>query len=105
MTENNIKAVVKETVNELLSQDMLKYSDLIIYERMSDRLREHYKTPETSIDQALDQLKYHPYYEVLQMYYGDNMTLEEIAEDYDVDISTIVRNKKSLCIKIFNLIN
>lgn len=105
MTQNEIKTVVSETVNELLAQSMIKYSDVVIYEKMSDKLREHYIKPDPDVTQALSQMKDMAYYEILEMYYKHNWTLESIAEDLGVDISTITRNKKSLCIKLFNLIN
>lgn len=105
MTDEHIKTVVNETIDQLLGNSMIKYSDLVIYDRMSERLREHYKEPKPLISHALNELIEHPYYDVLEMYYKKNMTLEAIAEEYDVDISTIVRNKKALCIKIFKLIN
>lgn len=107
MTDENIKSVVKETVNELLGNSMIKYSELIIYEQIGERLREYYKEPgkDPDIAKALSQIKDHHYYNVLEMYYKDNRTLESIADKCYVDISTIVRNKKALCIKIFNLIN
>ena len=105
MTDEYTKGIVAETINQLLSNSMIKYGDLVIYDRISERLREHYKKPEPLISNALSQLIEHPYYDVLEMYYKKNMTLEAIAEEYDVDISTIVRNKKMLCIRIFKLIS
>ena len=105
MNDLDVKRIVSDTVNELLKDNMIRYSDIIIYERMSERLREHYKKCDPLVAEALSKLTDHQYYEVLEMYYGDNCTLEFIAEEFDVDISTIVRNKKALCIKIFNMIN
>lgn len=104
MTDKEVKEVVKITVDTLLKEYMIS-SDSISYGSVDKQLREHYKNPSTLITQALEQLVDHPYYDILELYYRDNWTLEAIAEDYDVDISTIVRNKKRLCIKIFNLIN
>lgn len=103
MKENDIKKVVAGTVDILLHKGLIKYSDAIIYERMGERLKGHYKKPDMLISQALEQMKNDRYFEILAMYYKDNMTLEGIAEELGVDISTVVRNKKSLCIKLFEL--
>lgn len=105
MTESEVKQIVTDTVNVLLGGNMIKYSDVIIYERMGDRLREHYKKPDPLISEGLKKLEDHPYYDVLELYYRNNLTLEVLAEEFDVDISTIVRNKKYLCVKLFKLIN
>lgn len=53
MTDENIKSVVKETVNELLGNSMIKYSELIIYEQIGERLREYYKEPDKDPDLSL----------------------------------------------------
>lgn len=103
MNDAEVKSVVAETLDQLLHGKMIKYNDLVVYERMSEKLRAHYKCADPLIDCALEQLRSHTYYGVLEMYYRDNMTLEEIAEHYYCDVSTIVRNKKYLCIKVFEL--
>lgn len=105
MKDQQIKEIVNETLEQLLKGNMLKYNDLIIYERVSAQLKEYYKsaTPDERITIALTQLRSHAYYDVLEMYYKDNMTLEQVAEAMYCDISTVVRNKKYLCLKIFEL--
>ena len=103
MNNAEVKAVVAETLEQLLHGKMIKYNDSVVYELMSERLRAHYKCADPLISYALEQLKSHPYYRVLEMYYRDGVTLEQIAESYYCDVSTIVRNKKYLCIKIFEL--
>ena len=105
MNEVEIKTVVQNTINEMLRNSMIKYSDVIIYETISERLKEHFIKPDIDIAYALEQIKDNYYYSVISDYYKDNMTLEQIAEEYDVEVSTIVRNKKALCMKIFEIIN
>lgn len=105
MNDIEVKQVVNETINQLLNGNMIKYSDLVIYERISDMLREHYKVHNDDIARALEQLRDHPYYNILELYYKDNLTLEQVAEKCNCDLTTVHRNKKSLCIKIFRLIS
>ena len=84
---------------------MFKYNDLIVYEQIGERLRQHYRECDVIIQKAIDQLTDDRYIDVLEFYYKNEYTLEYIAEIFDVDVSTIVRNKKNLCLKIFELIN
>lgn len=104
MTSDEVKEVVKTTINELLKERMIKYNDNIIYDKMSEMLRAYYNKPYESMTLALSQLVADPYYELLEMYYRDNLTLEQIAECKYLDISTVVRNKKRLCIKLFEVL-
>ena len=48
------------------------------------------------IDAALDVLKDDSYFEVITMKYFEGKTREEIAEYFEVDVSTISRNKNRL---------
>lgn len=105
MTDIEIKKIVNYTVNELLKEKMFKYNDLIVYEQIGERLRQHYRECDVIIQKAIDQLTDDRYIDVLEFYYKNEYTLEYIAEIFDVDVSTIVRNKKNLCLKIFELIN
>lgn len=105
MTDEHIKSVVRETVDVLLGDSMIKYSDMIIYERMSDRLREYYKTGnDDQLAQALERLKDHPHISIIEDYYKNNFTLEAMANDRDVDVRTISRRKKNLCLRLYKLI-
>ena len=48
------------------------------------------------IDAALDILKDDHYFDIIRMKYFEGKTREEIAEHFDVDVSTISRNKNRL---------
>jgi len=48
------------------------------------------------IDNAIDMLKDDPYFDIIRMKYFEGKTREEMAEYYDVDVSTISRNKNRL---------
>ena len=104
MTKDAIKRIVEETIHELLGCEMIKYSDMIIYEKMNERLREHFKNPDPAISLALEELKDAPYISIIEDYYKNGFTLEAIANDLDVEVRTVSRQKKSLCIKIYKMI-
>lgn len=48
------------------------------------------------IDSTINMLKDDPYFEIIRMKYFESKTREEIAEYYNVDASTISRNKNRL---------
>lgn len=48
------------------------------------------------IDAAIEMLQDDPYYDLIQMRYFDGKSREEIADYYEVDVSTISRNKNRL---------
>lgn len=48
------------------------------------------------IDAAIDVLKDDPYFDIIRMKYFEGQTREEIAEYFEVDVSTISRNKNRL---------
>lgn len=48
------------------------------------------------IDAAIEVLKDDPYYDLIQMKYFEGKSREDIADYYEVDVSTISRNKNRL---------
>lgn len=48
------------------------------------------------IDTALDKIKEDPYFEIIKMKYYEGKSREQIAEFFEVDVSTITRNKNRL---------
>lgn len=48
------------------------------------------------INNALDKIKDDPYYKVIEMKYFEGCSREKIADDFEVDVSTITRNKNRL---------
>ncbi len=58
------------------------------------------------IDTALEELKKDQYYKIITLKYFEGKTAEEIAEELDVDPSTISRNKnrlvKAIMIRLFS---
>ena len=54
----------------------------------------------STIDSALKLIEDDKYYGIIEMWYFENMTREDIAEFYKVDVKTITRNKNRLINKI-----
>lgn len=55
-------------------------------------------------DLALDAIKKDDYSLIIDMYYFENRTLEEIAEFYDVNVKTVRRHKEKLINKISKIV-
>lgn len=103
MNEQEVKFIVRETISELKRKGYLKRSDDIAYSEISARLFEYFRNPESDPDirKALQNVESDQYYKILTMYYRDRFTIDWIAEEFDCEISTIVRNKKRLCLKVY----
>ena len=56
------------------------------------------------VDLALDAIKKDDYSLIIDMYYFENRTLEEIAEFYDVNVKTVRRHKEKLINKISKIV-
>lgn len=52
------------------------------------------------VNNALKKIKNDKYYDIIPMYYFDEMTIEEIAEELDCSVGTISMNKKDLINKL-----
>ena len=102
-----VRATVKETLKEIKKSGFLKKSDDIAYAEISERLNEYYKAPERDkeLAAALERLKVDYYFDVIPQFYKSKITIEWIAEAYHSDVSTIVRNKKRLCLRLYQLVN
>ena len=104
----DIKGLIRETVNEcikeLARQHMIRDDGTAAYNDISNLLQEYYKTGEkdNALTYAIQAQRFDPYYRIIEMYYKDDMTLEVIAATMEVDLSTIVRNKKRICLQIYN---
>lgn len=103
LTEKEVRDIVKATIRELKKGGYLKRSDDIAYSEISARLFEYFRHPDSDPDiaQALERVKGDQYYKIITMYYRDRYTIDWIAEDFNCEISTITRNKKRLCLRIY----
>ena len=103
LTEKEVQNIVKATINELRKGGYLKRSDDIAYSEISARLFDYFRNPvnDPDIGNALERIKGDRYFKIITMYYRDRYTIDWIAEDFNCEISTITRNKKRLCLRIY----
>lgn len=104
----DIKGIIRETVNEcikeLLKQHMIQDNDAAAYNDISNLLMDYFKNGEkdNALTYAIQAQRFDPYYRIIEMYFKEGLTLDVIAMTLEVDLSTIVRNKKRLCLQIYN---
>lgn len=101
-----VQAIVLETIKELKRNGLLKSATDSAYHEATAMLRRHYKNNEdnAAIAAALKEIEQDPYFKIIPLYFNYGYTIEEIAEVFDVEISTISRNKKRLSLEIYKLI-
>ena len=107
MTREEIAEVVAATVRELGKTGYLRRFDDVAYSRISNRLYDYYtsQSEDKALEDAIDQIKGHYYFSILPQYYKDRLTIDWIAESYHCDAMTIKRNKKQLCLRIWNILD
>lgn len=105
MTPEEIRQIVRITLDEL---DHRKLNYTVVHKKVSDELRTFFNDTKAPVNKAvfysLKQLSDDPYIDVIYSHYRDGLTLEEIADLMDKDVSTIKRNKKRLILKIYELL-
>ncbi len=99
-----IDAAVKNTVAELKRSGLLRREKSIAYEEAADLLRGYYRDgkQDNGITYAIQGLRFDPYFRIIAMYFEEGKTNEQIAAELDCDVSTIMRNKRRLCLKIYD---
>lgn len=108
MTDDDVKKyielTVQRTIRECKRSGLLKQSDAALYADASAIISSYFRTGKTdaSITYAIQGQRFDPYYRIISLYFEDGCTVEKIAEKLGVDVSTIVRNKKRLCLAIYN---
>lgn len=105
MTAEQIREVVKITLDELTARGMVKDSTIDAKRVVEGKLTEFFnnKGDGNGISYCLSTLSDDPYIDVIYLNYRDEITIERIAEIMDKDESTIKRNKKRLIIKMYEL--
>jgi DNA-directed RNA polymerase specialized sigma subunit len=102
--EGTADKTVHKAICELKAAGFLKDVRQIVHKEISGRLRNYYKGAEDpKLEEAIEQLKDDDYFDIIPLYYCTGNTIEHIASGYDVDVSTITRNKKRLCFEIYEL--
>lgn len=106
MDQSQIREIVKITLDELAQRNMLKdpYQDIL--KAVDKYLCDYFnnKAEGNGVSYALRQLLDDPYIDLIYLHYRDKRTIEDIAEYYEKDTSTILRNKKRLVKSIYEMI-
>lgn len=103
---DEVKNIVAETIRQLKREGLLKSASDITYHEISARLRQYYKDGETDpeVTEALGRLAEDDYFNILPLYFRYGYTIEGVAETFGVEVSTIVRNKKRISLKLADLL-
>lgn len=108
MPDDEIKRLIEQTVKNAISQfkkaGLLKDSENVAYSDASQMIASFYMAGEKdqSIAYAISGQRFDPYFKIIPLYFRDKKTVEAIAEELEVDITTVFRNKKRLCLAIYN---
>ena len=111
MIDESIKEVIDETatvtVQKMQMAKLIKDGTKSAFQKTEEVLR-NYPTfkrikdkPYTvnlvnKVEEALDEIKEDPYYDIIQMFYFENETRESIALTLDITVRTVARNKRRL---------
>ena len=105
MTQKQVREVVKITIDELIKAKFINTDSYqAILKIVDDKLNMYFDDKSDSVSYALHQLSDDTYIDIIYLQYRDSKTLEWVAEYYNVDVSTIKRNKKRLICKIYELL-
>lgn len=104
--EQSIEDIIRQTIKQCFREYTKQSSDdnsTVIYNDTSELLVAYYKAGEkdAAVTYAIQAQRFDPYFRIIPMYYKDGQTLDTIASIMGVDISTIVRNKKRLCMEVY----
>lgn len=103
MRVDEIREIVKLTINELLNGDTdntyQKAKIIVEYE-----LKTFFNSDSNNdIGKILNHLMTDDYIDIIFLYYRDGKTLDCIADYYNKDTTTIIRNRKRLIMEIYEL--
>lgn len=107
MTINEIREVVKLTIEELRSQNALTDPYPVIKKEVERKLKDFFngKGEGHNVAYAIHRLMSDEYIDIIYLYYRDGCTLERIAEIMDKDTTTVSRNRKRLIIELYSYMN
>lgn len=101
MTREEIREIVRITIEELTAKSTISYPDILRI--MNKRLYIYFKNHKD--DELRGLLSYYsshdPYTDIIYLHYCNKQTIEQIAEEMSKDVSTIKRNKKRIIIKMY----
>lgn len=106
-----IKQEIKEYIDYTIRQSVAEYKrcgllrdrEDVTYADASELIASYYKAgkKEASMTYAIQGQRFDPYFRIIPLYYEEKRTIESIAEELGVDVSTVVRNKKRLCLAVY----
>lgn len=104
MTPEQIREVVKITLDELMSRKQINTASYQSVLQVIDvRLYKFFKgAKDKQLSYILNQLSDDTYIDIIYLQYRDGKTIEWIAEYMERDESTIKRNKKRLIYSIYD---
>ena len=103
MADEEIKKIVNLTIQELKKNGLLKDYNNAAYSDVSELIYSFYANDkkDPAMSYAIQGLRFDPYYRILKLYFKEHLTVEAISEELGVDRSTVLRNKKRLCMAIY----
>ena len=104
MSDEQVREIVKATIAELRKQGLL--NTRAEYPKAAKMLFDYYANGEQDerITEALKEIEGDLYFEAFEAFFRKEQTVEDIAEVYGVEVSTISRNKKRLSLKVYELV-
>ena len=103
LDESEVKRIVQLTVREMKREDLLRDAEDVAYREISDRLKSYYEegAEDPALSEALKDLQSDKYFDTVFLFYAEGFKVEAIAELLEVDVRTVTRNKKRLCLALY----
>jgi DNA-directed RNA polymerase specialized sigma24 family protein len=102
LDESEVKRIIQMTIKELKKQELLRDAESAAYKEISERLYRYYDgEQDEDLRAVLMELECERYFDVILLFYCERHTVESIAEQLSVDVRTVSRNKKRLCLEIY----
>jgi DNA-directed RNA polymerase specialized sigma subunit len=104
--KNLMEQTVKATVDALKREGLLKDAEKIAYDEATQIIKKYFRDgkEDAAITYAIRGLRFDPYFPIIELCFEEHRTNEQVAEKLGVELSTIVRNKKRLCLAIYDAI-
>ena len=103
MNTEQIREIVRITIEELVDTKAFKINSYdYVLDFVSTRLNKYFNdTDDTKLSKALKMLSDDYYIDIIYLQYRDDKTVEWVAEYFNKDTRTILRNKKRLIYRIY----
>lgn len=105
MTPEQIREIVKITLDELTQRKLIKDDYIVILDVVEKKLKDFFNNKGSGrVGGVLMSLSDDPYIDIIFLQYRDGKTIEWIAEVMEVEVRTIMRNKKRIIKRIYELL-